>query len=137
MPCGSEVCRPGTVCCNPSCGICVGPGEGCPDIECIDAGGPGERCGNVQCGSGEICCDAVCEICASSVADCPDVVCSPECAAMDARGEGPCLAFFGYAWNGNECVGLGGCTCEGDDCDQLFDSIEACDKAYEMCPRFF
>ncbi len=46
--CGPVTCDLGQVCCNPSCGICTGPGEGCIDLECapdpcaaVDARGEG------------------------------------------------------------------------------------------------
>ncbi len=138
-PCGPVICGPAEYCCNASCGMCAPPGGGCPAIACEDAG-PGpvpEPCGPVECAPGSVCCDAMCGICAPKGAGCPLILCQPECAPMDATGEGPCAAFFGYAWNGNECVGLRGCNCVGKDCPSLFDSPEACDKAHEMCPRFF
>jgi hypothetical protein len=55
--------------------------------------------------------------------------------AQDARGEGPCAAFLGYAWIGNGCAGISGCSCVGTDCDALFDTDEACAAAYPTCPR--
>lgn len=55
------------------------------------------------------------------------------CSAQDARGSGPCAAFFGYAWNGTDCMGLSGCDCVGSDCDEAFDTMEACRAAYDEC----
>jgi hypothetical protein len=55
------------------------------------------------------------------------------CAPQDARGVGDCSAFFGYAWDGSACIGLGGCSCEGDDCDQTYQSPEACEMAHAFC----
>jgi hypothetical protein len=49
-----------------------------------------------------------------------------DCGPMDVRGSGPCAAFFGYAWDGDECVGLSGCDCEGPDCGALYDTYDAC-----------
>lgn len=55
------------------------------------------------------------------------------CAAMDARGEGLCDAFFGYAWNGRECMGLSGCSCVGRDCGRAFESLAECNAAFDEC----
>ena len=55
------------------------------------------------------------------------------CAPMDARGEGLCDAFFGYAWNGSSCTGLSGCSCVGTDCGSTFDSLEGCEGTYAAC----
>lgn len=57
----------------------------------------------------------------------------PGCAAQDARGEGLCRAFFGYAWNGRECAGLSGCECVGSACDATYETPEACQAAYAEC----
>jgi hypothetical protein len=43
-PCGAILCGQGLVCCNPSCGVCAPPGQGCPAIACpvaVDASGAG------------------------------------------------------------------------------------------------
>jgi hypothetical protein len=32
--CGDTICPAGRVCCNPSCGVCTGPDEGCLLVEC-------------------------------------------------------------------------------------------------------
>lgn len=55
------------------------------------------------------------------------------CEPMDARGDGPCAAFFGYAWNGSSCYGLSGCDCVGADCDAAYDTPEACESAHAHC----
>ena len=34
--CGNTTCRPGTHCCNASCGVCVGPGGVCTQQICTD-----------------------------------------------------------------------------------------------------
>lgn len=60
-------------------------------------------------------------------------VCDVSCAPMDAKGEGACAAFFGYAWNGKECVGLGGCSCVGADCKKLTFDLAACQAAHAKC----
>lgn len=55
------------------------------------------------------------------------------CAAMDARGEGLCDLFLGFAWNGNTCVGQSGCRCVGADCARLFRDPMSCVAAYRAC----
>ena len=59
----------------------------------------------------------------------------PLCPAQDARGVGPCAAFFGYAWDGTGCVGVGGCSCAGADCRSLYRDPMACELAHRLCPR--
>ncbi len=57
------------------------------------------------------------------------------CAAgMDATGVGPCDQSFGYAWDGTRCRDVSGCTCEGDDCDDLFQDPDECLAAFNGCP---
>ncbi len=60
---------------------------------------------------------------------------TPSCAAQDAQGVGLCEAFFGYAWDGNQCVGLSGCSCAGSDCADTFFDITVCEAAYSQCNR--
>jgi hypothetical protein len=60
--------------------------------------------------------------------------CIPDCSPQDAMGVGLCRLLLGWAWDGRRCVALGGCECEGEDCDELFDSPEECIAAYERCP---
>lgn len=56
-----------------------------------------------------------------------------KCAAQDAEGVGLCQAFFGYAWDGKACVGLGGCSCQGSDCGEIYNSPAACEADYSQC----
>ncbi len=56
-----------------------------------------------------------------------------ECPAMDVAGEGECDAFFGYAWTGDACVGVSGCSCVGEDCDATYQDREACEQAFTGC----
>jgi len=58
----------------------------------------------------------------------------PECAPMDASGEGFCDLFLGWAWIPGDCVPLGGCDCVGADCDRLFDQEDECEAAFADCP---
>lgn len=55
------------------------------------------------------------------------------CAPQDAHGVGACDLFLGVAWDGHSCVGISGCRCEGSDCDQLYGSIEECQRAHQGC----
>jgi len=57
----------------------------------------------------------------------------PRCQAQDALGEGACRAILGTKFDGSQCVTLTGCECQGDDCDELFSSQEACRQAYNAC----
>lgn len=66
--------------------------------------------------------------CVEAHADCPTA-----CGAMDARGEGGCRGYFGAAWNGSECVGIGGCECIGEDCDALYPDHVTCEAAHASC----
>ena len=59
----------------------------------------------------------------------------PSCRAQDARGVGPCARFFGYAWDGQACVGVSGCSCEGADCGALQPTEELCQAAHAGCAR--
>ena|GEM_PF-1995716 len=59
--------------------------------------------------------------------------CIDDCAPDDAKGVGMCLAFFGYAWNGQECVGQSGCACVGSDCGSLPMNPVDCEKAHTEC----
>lgn len=96
--CGNTVCATGTVCCNPSCGICTSPNGACDQRACLpectsDADCPpgdtcdpatgtcesgpvtGEPCGNNLCGTGTYCCNPSCGICAPLGAGCTEQEC--------------------------------------------------------------
>jgi hypothetical protein len=55
------------------------------------------------------------------------------CDAMDAVGDGQCYCALGFAWDGDACVMLGGCECQGADCDSLAETEEECLAAHESC----
>ncbi|MBK8169553.1 MAG: hypothetical protein IPK60_04320 [Sandaracinaceae bacterium] len=55
------------------------------------------------------------------------------CGYQDAFGVGACAAFFGYAWDGATCHSVSGCSCEGADCANLYESPEACVDAHAPC----
>lgn len=57
----------------------------------------------------------------------------PTCAPQDARGVGACAAIVGIFWDGFQCRWESGCSCEGEDCDESFDSMAACYAAHESC----
>ncbi|MEZ4225143.1 MAG: hypothetical protein R3B13_29600 [Polyangiaceae bacterium] len=94
----------------------------------------GTPCGPVTCGTGLECCNESCGICTQPGGACIQIACEPACKAQDAKGEGACLAFFGYAWNGSTCEGLSGCSCVGKDCSNTYDTQEACMKDHAQCP---
>ena len=56
--------------------------------------------------------------------------------AMDAEGysnpnDPNCVPDqgLGVKWNGNNCEGIAGCECVGDDCDRLYDTFDQCQAA--------
>ena len=57
MPCGPNSCGPGFYCCNAGCGICIAPGQVCPDIACGTGGraGAGGFGGSGSCGTPGAC----------------------------------------------------------------------------------
>lgn len=55
------------------------------------------------------------------------------CAAMDAHSSGElCLGSLGYAWDGTHCTSIP-CRCQGNDCNALFATADACDHAHRSC----
>ena len=132
-PCGPNTCAKGETCCNESCGTCVKPGEACDMLLCAPDGGAGEPCGNNVCGAGEYCCNASCGTCAKLGEGCTAIACEDPCHAQDAVGQGNCLLFLGYGWNGSSCEIVGGCTCSGADCASLYDTEDECKQAFSAC----
>lgn len=75
-PCGMDVCGPGLVCCNPSCGTCVAPGGTCSQLTCSMTAYPiSSFCGRNTCSVGEVCCNLSCGICAAPGETCSQRVC--------------------------------------------------------------
>lgn len=58
---------------------------------------------------------------------------SDPCAAQDARGQGACAAVIGVVWDGDSCTTISGCSCEGTDCDDLYDSQSECQRDNIEC----
>lgn len=80
------------------------------------------RCTDRVCGDGGLV-DA-------AVVDGPTV---GRCVAQDARGEGACDGFFGYAWNGSTCVSVSGCRCVGSDCPAIARERASCVELHGDC----
>lgn len=55
------------------------------------------------------------------------------CAAQDVVMVGGCEPAPVYFWNGTECVGQSGCSCEGADCDAVFPNQADCEASYTSC----
>lgn len=62
-----------------------------------------------------------------------DLGTSRDCTAQDARGEGACDAIVGIFFDGTDCVTESGCSCVGTKCGDAFETIEACEAAYDGC----
>lgn len=78
MPCGINTCNVGEVCCNPSCGTCTRPGEGCDERACSGAitYPESQSCGMQTCNAGLSCCNPSCGICAPPGETCSQAPCS-------------------------------------------------------------
>jgi hypothetical protein len=58
------------------------------------------------------------------------------CAPMDAHASQlnlPCFGPPAFYWNGNFCAQLSSCDCLGEDCDELYPTMAACDESYRTC----
>jgi hypothetical protein len=60
--------------------------------------------------------------------------CTGRCEAQVATGMGACALELGVFWDGGDCVSVSGCSCDGDDCDDGYVSIEECMYAHRGCP---
>lgn len=122
-------CLPGELCLMifPPCeGTCktngLGPGECWDDGDCK----PGEHCeGAIICPPGAYC------FAPDSPGECvPD---QTECVAVKPGSHGACEMLLGVIFDGEKCVYESGCGC-WPDCDNIFDSFEACEKACQAPP---
>jgi hypothetical protein len=57
----------------------------------------------------------------------------PGCEPQRVAGEGPCTLAIGVFFFGSTCGWLGGCSCVGEDCDNAYESEEACLEANREC----
>jgi len=91
----------------------------------------GTACVNV---SGCSCTGSDCGNLFAGVADCEQAYAHCLCAPMDAKsGDPSCPAILGVAWDGKQCDYIGGCSCQGTDCDKLFSTMGECKQAYLHC----
>ena len=117
--------------CHHAVGVCGGVGE-------CRARGAATACsfeGLPVCGCDGVnyACEAMADAAGASILHEGACATTGPCDAQDARGEGPCAAFFGYAWDGARCIGLSGCSCVGGDCGSTFGSLAECDIAHRGC----
>ncbi len=124
----------GCDCKGADCGSLYPSQAACDSAHSHCPGQTGPKCGSVTCDVGQECCNESCGICTEPGGACIQIACEPACKAQDAKGEGPCFAYFGVVWNGKSCEAIGGCSCVGKDCGNLYESVEACNKAHANCP---
>ncbi|NOY90055.1 MAG: hypothetical protein GXP55_02515 [Deltaproteobacteria bacterium] len=132
--CGDTACGPSDICCDNPCDgttFCSSAGAGCPVFDCP----PPPTCGGTECAPGEECCADCDGVQSCNAGGCPPIACPPPgpCDAQNARGEGLCELFFGYAWDGSACTGISGCSCVGADCDSLYADPSSCASAHTSC----
>lgn len=138
--------------CPASDALCTSCADGtilCPQPICNDGvcGQTTPKCETIECSAASDCTTSACTSCADGTILCPESLCTDgfcsekpapscpgeKCDGQDAQGVGVCPAFFGYKWNGNDCVGVSGCSCEGADCKTLAQSPEECAKQFDGC----
>jgi hypothetical protein len=56
-----------------------------------------------------------------------------DCLPQDATSVGGCEPGAVYVFNGIECVGMYGCACAGEDCDNVYRNRDACHRASIAC----
>ena len=57
----------------------------------------------------------------------------PGCVPQQATGVGACEISLGVFFTGGSCASISGCSCEGEDCDAAYVSVEACVQAHRGC----
>ena len=133
LPCGGIagfLCPKGMICdmpagtCNivDNMGTCVAPPGPCPKLwapvcDCNGKTWPND-CERLEAGA-QLDHEGECKV--------------DPCAPQDAQGVGPCDLFLGWYWNGKECVGQSGCSCEGADCGAGWMDLEECKKVHDGC----
>jgi hypothetical protein len=134
-PCATDAeCSP-TQYCHYAIGGCGGTGDGLGECRargaataCTFEGLPVCGCDGVTYG-----CEAMADAAGASILHEGACEGAGPCDPQDARGDGPCAAFFGYAWDGASCTGLSGCSCVGTDCGATFATLADCDTAHRGC----
>ena len=138
--CGPTTCDKGLQCCNPSCGICTKPGEGCTEQACL-----GPRCGPYICPYGEVCCNESCGKCAKPGQPCTMEGClGPRCGNKNcAFGEECCNDSCGIcARPGQGCIQLAcrttleGIPCGSTTClarERCCEKRGYCAQPFEIC----
>jgi hypothetical protein len=64
----------------------------------------------------------------------PTGPCAPMDVQVAAGPDLPCLPGAPtYYWNGNFCTSFSGCQCAGEDCDERYPTMAACDQSYQAC----
>lgn len=104
--------------------------------ECFNPRGwfwDGTACQQIFCTCVGSDCDELFTDKASCEAEYDECLFGDDCAPFDAKAVGACELFLGYSWTGDNCVGLSGCSCEGSDCDNLYDSSEQCWDDHPLC----
>ncbi|HVH97945.1 MAG TPA: hypothetical protein VM869_04520 [Enhygromyxa sp.] len=93
----------------------------------------GDACQQIFCTCEGTDCDSLFADEAACLAEYDECLFGDECAPFDAQGVGPCEAFFGVTWTGDNCVGVSGCECQGTDCDNLYEDSEQCWSDHALC----
>jgi hypothetical protein len=75
--CGFITCAAGYGCCNPSCGVCVAPGDDCDPTPCGDrVQYPSSMvCGRATCSVDQVCCNPSCGTCVAPGESCDETPC--------------------------------------------------------------
>ncbi len=110
---------------DPDCADCPDPDD--PDIDYVVYDDPREcRLADFGCPEGWERFDR--ELCGCGCRRLAGV-----CAAQRARAVGDCRTVVGVKFDGESCVSMSGCSCEGTDCEELYESVEACEEATREC----